>query len=76
MQYWKSVFMDINENLSPKDKPKRKLTTEVTDDALDAIAALQRVYRRETGRYLPAWKVVDTAILAYAQTHGITIQET
>jgi hypothetical protein len=51
----------------PEPKPLTKLTTLVTYDALDAIDDIQRHYRRTTGKRLPIWKIVDEAILAYAE---------
>jgi hypothetical protein len=55
-----------------KNKPEPRvqrvaLTARLSLDAYDAIVALQRQHRVWTGRALPIWKIIDAAILAYAQ---------
>ncbi len=55
-----------------KDKPEPRLqrvalTARLSLDAYDAIIAVQRQHRIQTGRALPIWKIIDTAIIAYAQ---------
>jgi hypothetical protein len=60
----------------PETGPRRiKLTARLTLPAYDAIAEIQRRYRRKTGRALPLWKVLDAAILAYAQKLGSKVGE-
>jgi len=61
---------------TPETEPQRiKLTARLTLTAYDAIAEIQRRYRRKTGRALPLWKVLDAAIIAYAKRRGITVRE-
>lgn len=62
----------------PKDKPETKeqrvaLTARLSLDAYDAIAQIQRQHRIQTGRALPIWKIIDTAVKAYAkkQNHSV-----
>ena len=54
-----------------KSEPKRiRLTVQLTTDAYNAISDLQTNYRAKTGKALPAWQVIDKAIVAYAQRQG------
>ena len=54
--------------------PRRiKLTARLTLAAYDALCEIQRRYRRKTGKQLPAWKILDTAILDYAKRQGIEV---
>jgi len=55
--------------------PRVKLTARVTLDAYDAITEIQRRHRRETGRALRLWEVLDAAIVAYAKRQGIKVGE-
>jgi len=48
-----------------------KLTARVSIDAYNAITDIQRVHRTKTGHALPAWKVIDAALIAYAKEHHI-----
>ena len=53
-------------------EPQRiRLTTRLSTPAYDALAELQRRHRRQTGRAMPKWRVIDRAILAYAEREGI-----
>lgn len=51
----------------------KRLTTYATNDALDAIALIQSKHRRATGERIPVWKVVNDAILTYAEKQGIRL---
>jgi hypothetical protein len=42
-------------------------TVRVSPDAYDAIVTIQHQFRRETGKALPLWKLIDAAIIAYAR---------
>ena len=55
--------------------PRVRLTARVTFAAYDAITEIQRRYRRQTGRALRLWKVLDAAIIAYAKGQGIKVEE-
>jgi len=44
-----------------------KVTAFISLKAYDAISTLQHQYRRETGKVLPLWKVIDAAVIAYAR---------
>ena len=60
----------------PETKVTRvRLTARVTIAAYDAITEIQRRHRRKTGRALRLWKVLDTAIIAYAAQQGISVGE-
>jgi hypothetical protein len=57
-------------------EPQRiKLTARLSTQAYDAISEIQRQHRHQTGKALPLWRILDAAIIAYAQTHGITAGE-
>jgi hypothetical protein len=47
-----------------------KVTAVISLKAYETINEVQRAYRRKTGRALPLWRVLDTAILAYAKKQG------
>ena len=82
-----AVHRDVKTQSCPymrsKRQPKRsetevrrvRLTARVTLDAYDAIAEIQRRYRRRTGRALRLWEVLDAAIVAYAKRQGIEVGE-
>ena len=55
--------------------PRVKLTARVTLAAYDAITEIQRRHRRRTGKALRLWKVLDAAIIAYAQRQDIRVGE-
>ena len=65
------------------DKPAKKapkvsrvrLTARITVTAYDAIAELQRRYRRRTGKALRLWQVLDRAVIDYAKRQGIEVGE-
>jgi hypothetical protein len=52
-----------------------KLTARLSTQAYDAISEIQRQHRHQTGKALPLWRVLDAAINAYAQTHGVRTGE-
>jgi hypothetical protein len=55
-----------------QSEPKRiRLTVQLTTDAYHAISDLQRNHRSTTGKALPAWQVIDKAIVAYAKRQSI-----
>ena len=57
---------------NPHSKSNRvALTVRLSLQAYDAITELQRKYRKKTGKYLPLWKLLDSAIIAYARQKGI-----
>ena len=47
------------------------LTVRLSLQAYDVITELQRKYRKKTGKYLPLWKLLDSAIVAYARQKGL-----
>ena len=70
--------MQLNDGAIPKmpkqptDKPETNeqrvaLTARLSLDAYDAIAQMQRRHRIQTGRVLPIWKIIDTAVKTYAK---------
>ena len=44
-----------------------KVTAFISLQAYDAISTLQHQYRKQTGKALPLWKVIDAALIAYAR---------
>jgi len=61
------VWMTNNRRSRNPSRSGFKLTARLSLTAYDAIAEIQRRYRRKTGRALPLWKVLDAAIIAYAK---------
>ena len=49
-----------------------KVTAFITLQAYNAINQLQLSHKARQGRSLPLWKVLDTAVKAYAKKEGIT----
>ena len=47
------------------------LTVRLSLQAYDVITELQRKYRKKTGKYLPLWKLLDSALVDYARQKGI-----
>lgn len=58
---------DIWKNTIEPKVQRVKLTASISLEAYDLISELQRSHRRETGRALSLWKIVDAAIRAYAK---------
>lgn len=52
-----------------------RLTVQLTLSAYYAIGEIQRRHRIEKGRAIPIWKVIDTAVRAYAKEKGIQLRE-
>ena len=52
-----------------------RLTAHLTMNAYDAIVELQRQYLKKTGRSIPKWKLLDSAIIEYAKNQGIEVGE-
>ena len=60
-----------------KEKPKRvgeqertprlRITTDLTQQAMETLQALQHQHRMKTGKSLPAWKIVSTALELYGR---------
>ena len=79
--------MQLNHGAIPKmpkqkkDKPEETneqrvaLTARLSLDAYDAIAQIQRKHRIQTGRSLPIWKIIDTAVKAYAKKQNHSVGE-
>ncbi len=74
IHYAAFTCMVDNQRKRPETEPQRiKLTVRLTLPSYDAIAEIQRHYRRRTGRALPLWKILDAAIIAYAKELGISV---
>ncbi len=68
--------MSNNQKNQPEIRPKRvALTARLSLEAYDAIVQLQRQHRAKTGRALPIWKIIDTAVNAYAEKQNIQVGE-
>ena len=79
-------MMQLNDGAIPKmpkqptDKPESTnqrvaLTARLSLDAYDAIAQIQRQHRIQTGRALPIWKIIDTAVKTYAKQQNHSVGE-
>ncbi len=56
--------------------PQRiRLTAHLTIPAYDVLSEIQRRHRRETGRALPLWQIIDAAVINYAKREGIRTDE-
>jgi hypothetical protein len=51
------------------------MTARLSLKSYDAIAEIQRIHRRRTGRHIPLWKVLEAAIIAYAREQEIELDE-
>ena len=68
--------MPKQKNEKPATKEQRvALTARLSLDAYDAIAQIQRQHRIQTGRALPIWKIIDTAVKAYAKKQNHSVGE-
>ena len=67
-------MLDKQQNKLASEPSRIKFTARLTLTAYDVIAEIQRRYRSQTGRVLPLWKVLDAAIIAYAQQQGINLK--
>ena len=72
----RTPMFDKQQQKRPETKVERvKLTARVTLDAYDAIIEIQRRHRRQTGRALRLWEILDAAIIAYAKSRGVEVGE-
>lgn len=63
-------------NKEPENRVQTvRLTISLSLIAYDAIIELQRLYRKETGRALPLWKILDAAVISYAKRQGLKIRQ-
>lgn len=65
-----TIYMPESDKMGSESQsePKRiRLTVQLTIDAYNAISNIQRDHRAKTGKALPAWQVIDKAIVAYAK---------
>ncbi len=69
-----NTFMPDEKREILENEPQRiKFTARLTLSAYDAIAEIQRRYRSKTGKALPLWRVLDSAIIAYARGQGVKV---
>ena len=52
-----------------------KVTAFITWAAYEAITDIQRCHRRQTGKAMRLWQILDVAVRVNAQQQGITIHE-
>lgn len=64
-----------NQPRIPSQVERVKITAVISVKAYETIQEIQRAYRRQTGRALPLWRVVDTAIRAYAKKQGLPSED-
>ncbi len=68
--------MPKQSQVMPDTKIQRvALTARLSLEAYDAIVQLQRQHRAKTGRALPIWEIIDTAVKAYAEKQNIQVRE-
>lgn len=67
------MHRDEKQNKSEAEPQRIKLTARLSFPAYDALTEIQRLHRRKTGRALPLWRVLDAAVIAYAQKQGIRV---
>jgi hypothetical protein len=67
--------MPREEQPSNSDVNRLRLTTRLSLTAYDALTEIQRSHRLETGRSVPRWRIIDTAIKNYAKGKGIKTKE-
>lgn len=60
---------DLWNSTTERKQGRVKLTAQVTLEAYELVAEMQRRHRAETGRALPLWKVIDEAIRSYARSN-------
>ena len=69
------LFKDLNQKHPPQPRESRvRINARVSPPAYDAIIEIQRRHRRQTGKVLHLWQILDAAILSYAKTNGIKIR--
>ena len=69
-------YMSNIQKKKPESRLQRvALTARLSLSAYDAITEVQRQHRLKTGRALPIWQVIDTAIKSYAKEKGIQLRE-
>jgi hypothetical protein len=73
-QYARFIYMSDKPKNSQADVQRVKVTAFITLQAYHAINQLQLRHKARQGRSLPLWRVLDTAVKAYAQKEGITTQ--
>ena len=66
---------DAQNKISENVFKRIRLTVQLTLTAYDAIREIQLQHRREKGRAIPIWRVVDKAVRAYARRQGIEVEE-
>ena len=77
----KSLFQPPTVSKAPTKKPeiqkakhapaRARMTLEITKKALAIIQEIQGKHRLETGRPLPKWKIISTALEAYEKTRKV-----
>jgi hypothetical protein len=61
-------------NAAGGQEPRLRIgTVYLSAGAFDAIAEIQRQYRRNQRKALPLWKVLEEAVSVYAKQQGISI---
>ena len=63
----KQVLPEKSSQRGGEGLPRLRITTDLTKQALETIQALQHRHRMQTGRTLPAWKIVSAAVELYGK---------
>ena len=61
--------METERDQTVPKQQRVKLTVQLSLSAYHAILDIQRRHRIQKGSALPIWKVIDSAVRAYAQKH-------
>ena len=69
-----SRSMEVYPHDSLTQDSRVRLTARISSAAYDAIIECQRQHRKQTGKVLRLWKVIDSAVLTYAKTNGIELR--
>ena len=69
------LFKELHKKNKAQQKESRvRLNARISPAAYDAIIEIQRRHRRQTGKALHLWQILDAAVLSYAKSISIKIQ--
>ena len=59
---------------TPSPVSRVRVSARITATAYDALIELQRRHRRQTGKALRLWEILDAAVITYAKANGIKVR--
>ena len=68
-------MVSTSENKVEMEPQRIRLTARLSIPAYEVLTEMQRRHRRQTGRALPLWRIIDAAVMNYAQREGIQPNE-